>query len=146
MGTNDLSRGGRIGYGAMFGAIGLLSIALGVHSVLSSANPIGSDLIGVVSFGLIWVFGGALIVLPPGNSRLRDCLGTMLVTCFALAFDWVAFAPGERAFTGGVSHGGVGGAFHPDETTGRVIFGAAAMVLNVISVVLWIRLFKRAAH
>ena len=146
MGRTDLSPGGRIAIGAACGVMGLLSIALGVDSVLSSANTPGSDFLGIVSFGLIWVFGGALIVLPPGNSRLRDCLGTMLVTCFALAFDWVAFAPGERAFTGGVSHGGVGGAFHPDETTGRVIFGAAAMVLNVISVVLWIRLFKRAAH
>ena len=59
--------------------------------------------------------------------------------------DWVAFAPGERTFTGGVYHGGVGGAFHPSESTGRVICGAVAIVLNVISVVLWIRLLKKVA-
>jgi hypothetical protein len=145
MGTNDLSRGERFGYGALLGAIGLLSIALGVHSVFSSANPIGSDLLGVVSFGLIWVFGGVLIVLPPGNSRWRDLFGTVLVTCLALMCDWVAFAPGERIFTSGVSHGGTGAATHVKETTGRVVFGAAAVVLDAVTVFLWIRLFRKAA-
>jgi hypothetical protein len=76
--------------------------------------------------GLMFVFAGVLIGLPPEYTRWRALLGTLVVTCFAPTFDWVAFGPGERKFNG--SFVGIG--FVPSELMGRICFGFFAVVLD----------------
>jgi hypothetical protein len=56
--------------------------------------------------GLMFVFAGILIALPPEYTKWRNLLATLVITCFAVTFDWVAFGPGERRFTGSI--GGFG--------------------------------------
>ena len=125
-------------------AMGLSFVVLGIFAVIDSAGSIGSEGYAMVPMGLIWAFGGALLALPPGNSRWRDS-ACSAVTSFAVLCDWVAFAPGERVFTGGFSHGSIGGRSHVSGFWGRVVFGAAAIVLNWGAVILWIRQFKKVA-
>ena len=62
-----------------------------------------------------------------------------MITFFALTFDWVAFGPGERHFTG--SAGGIG--FIPGEMMGRILFGLVAVVLDICAIAIWVGLFRR---
>jgi hypothetical protein len=55
------------------------------------------------------------------------------MTCFALTFDWVAFGPGERHFTGSF----MGSGFIPSEFVGRAVFGAFAVVLDICAIAMW---------
>ena len=107
--------------------------------ILYRAVPPGAlkldDLAGLC-VSLMFVFAGILLGLPPEYTRWRSFLATLLITCFALAFDWVAFAPGERTFSG--SFLGVG--FTPGAVFGRALFGVFAVILDVCAVAMWIRL------
>ena len=88
-----------------------------------------------VTAGLIFVFGGILLGLPRGYDKWRTWLATLVISCFALTFDWVAFGPGERRFTGSI--GGIW--FIPGEMMGRAFFGLFALVLDVCAVAMWVR-------
>jgi len=77
--------------------------------------------------------------LPPQYERWRSWLATLVVTCFALTFDWVAFGPGERHFTGSIN--GIG--FVPGEMTGRFLFGVFAAVLDICAVGMWAGQFRQ---
>ncbi len=74
----------------------------------------------------------------PHNHPLYPLLGCLAITALALVFNWAAFGPGERKFSGGV-----GG-----QTGGRIAFGAGAILLDVFALVGWSavirRLFRRA--
>jgi hypothetical protein len=68
-------------------------------------------------------------------------LATLVVTCFALTFDWVAFVPGERKFSG--SFLGVG--FTPSAFFGRASFGVCAIILDICAAAMWISFLTRNA-
>jgi hypothetical protein len=87
----------------------------------------------------MFVFAGALLASPP-ESKWRSLLATLVITCFALTFDWVAFGPGERTFTGSIM--GIG--FMSGELFGRIAFGFFAIVLDIIAVGMWIGECRRA--
>lgn len=85
--------------------MGLVWMAVSVDAVLCAIHPLSAEALAGVPAGLIWVFGGALLALPPGRTRWQGLLATLLITCFALTADWVAFGPGERRFSGSVFQG-----------------------------------------
>jgi hypothetical protein len=58
---------------------------------------------------------------------------------FALPFNWLAFAPGKREFSGSVSLPLISFGGGSSEMGGRFAFGCAAVVLDIIFVVV---LFK----
>ncbi len=87
-----------------------------------------------VLFGLVFVFPGVLICLPPQYTKAKNLLGALSVTGLAIIFDWVAFGPGERQFSGSI--GGAG--FVPGEVMGRVAFGIFAIILDICVVTMWI--------
>lgn len=87
-----------------------------------------------VPAGLMFVFAGILLALPPQYAKWRSLLVTLVITCFALTLDWVAFGPGERRFTGNID--GIG--FIPGEMMGRVFFGLFAIVLDLCAIGMWI--------
>jgi len=64
------------------------------------------------------------------------------VTTFALTLDWVAFGPGTRRFGGGISYI-VNIGFSPSEFFGRVVFGIAAVCLDITAAVMWVGLIRR---
>ena len=133
---------------------GLFSAVVGVAIVLAGMRVLpvapAPDLQGspwvVVCAGLIFVFlGAAMIVgfavvggangdLPPGTPFgvrvIQYFLGLGIIGSLAAIFTWVAFGPGERQFSSTLvlpfmTHG----AAASGETSGRVVFGIAAVLI-----------------
>ena len=125
---------GTLAFGSLFAAMGLLVTGLVLYGAVH-ADPFTPDSLMGVPAGLMFLFAGILIALPPAYTKWRSLLATLVITCFALTFDWVAFGPGERRFTGSI--GGIG--FIPGEMMGRAFFGLFALVLDACAVAMWVR-------
>jgi hypothetical protein len=125
--------------GLAFAAIGLMMTAVVLYNA-AHADPLTADhLIGAPAT-LIFVFVGILMALPSEQVKWRSFLATLVVGCFALTFDWVAFGPGERKFSGSV----MGFGFIPGEFPGRALFGVFAAVLDICAIGMWVSLCRRA--
>ena len=139
----SLSPRGRIVVGLGVAALGLLMIGLILRAALHATHPLTSeDFVGALA-ALVFVFGGALLALPPERAALQELLGALLVTAFALTLDWVAFGPGTRRFGGGFSFGFIGIGFQPGETSGRIVFGIGAVILDIVAAAMWLRLIRK---
>jgi hypothetical protein len=135
--ADSASRGGlAIGLGCA--AMGLMLVGFTIHTAIH-ANPFTADNLMAVPAGLMFVFAGILMALPPEYKQWQTLLATLLITCFALTFDWVAFGPGERKFTG--SFMGIG--FIPVELVGRTFFGFFAVILDIFAIKMWIDQYRR---
>jgi hypothetical protein len=142
--AGNLTPRGRLAVGLAVAAMGFLEIGLNVHAALHATHPLASeDFIGAFA-SMIFVFGGALLALPPERAGLQRLIGTLLVTTFALTLDWVAFGPGPRRFGGGISSGIIGIGFQPGEIFGRSVFGIGAVILDIVAAVMWVRLIRRS--
>jgi hypothetical protein len=128
----DGAPGGNFAMAVLFGGIGALMTGLAIHSALN-ADPFRAENLMGVPIGLMFVFAGILIGLPPQYGKWRGLLAKLTMTCFALTFDWVAFGPGERHFTGSF----MGSGFIPSEFLGRAVFGAFAVVLDICAIAMW---------
>jgi len=140
-GFDGASRGG-LGVGLACAAMGLLLVGIVIHGAVH-ADPFTADSLMGVPAGLMFVFAGIFMALPP-ESKWRYLLATLLVTCFALTFDWVAFGPGERKFSGSFSFGIAATGFQPGELFGRASFGVCAVFLDIWAIAMWIGLCRRA--
>ncbi len=126
-----------VGCAIVAGAIGWLPLRL---------SPGVPRWVGAAA-GLVFVLGGVAIAMPPRASRLKDLTGATLVTLFTAIGAWVAFGPGERAFTSSVSGGGVSMSGGGNEWVGRIVFGFGAILCAAFAVFLWKRvLFPPEAH
>ena len=96
--SDSASRGG-LAVGLGCAAMGLMLVGLAIHGAIR-ADPLTADHLMAVPAGLMFVFAGILMALPPEHRKWQALLATLLITCFALTFDWVAFLPGERKFSG----------------------------------------------
>lgn len=144
--SGKLSPRGRVAVGLAVAALGFLMIGLGLNAALHARHPLTSeDFIGVLAAS-VFVFGGALLALPPERAGLRKLVGALLMTAFALTLDWIAFGPGPRSFGGGFSSGFFGFGFRPGEMFGRVVFGIGAMALDIAAVAMWVRLLIDRLH
>jgi len=114
--------------GVAVAAMGLMIAGSGILGAVHT-EPFNADGLMAVPAGLMFVFAGGLVGLPPDSKR-RDLLAKLLVTCFALTFDWVAFGPGERQFTGSLG-------LVSNEWVGRTLFGAFAVLLDVLAIAMW---------
>jgi hypothetical protein len=140
---------------------GLFTAALGAFIVAGASGLFGIDLhptdgtpqwVGICA-GAIFLAGGLAVMLQslpaakpmPDGSLSPDAprwvqgaslaLALFIVGSFAAVFLWIAFGPGERHFSGGVSFGGIGvtetfGA--ANEMFGRVAFGFGAALACVM--------------
>lgn len=134
-----------VAYGLICAALGVAIVLAGL-GVLPSKGPPNAPPWLVVCAGLSFVLmGAALIVgfaLAPGRSPDGDVLpgtpfavraiqyflGLGLVGSMTAICTWIAFGPGERHFSSSVSlpfiaHRGASG-----ETSGRIMFGIAAVL------------------
>jgi Protein of unknown function (DUF3592) len=137
MSAGDGQRGG-LAMGLLFAAMGLMVTGLAVNRAIY-ADPFTADNLMGVPAGLMFVFAGVLIGLPPEFARWRALLATLVLTCLALTFDWVAFGSGERKFTGNF----VGVGFVPSELMGRICFGFFAAILDIWAAAMWIDLLRK---
>ena len=92
--------------------------------------------------GVVFALAGIAIALPQRPSRVHDALGALLFSAFAAIGLWVGFGPGPRAFSGSVAIGPVAVGGGGGETIGRIVFGAMGVVVALIAVLAWRRLFR----
>jgi hypothetical protein len=122
----ELSPGARI-------AIGAAMFLLGVGIAARSADMLMHEAAKLASEGMI--------MLPVRFVRTRTFVGALMVTAFALTVSWIAFGPGERRFAGGLGGHGTGSPI--GEGLGRAVFGFAAILLNILALLMWVRGIRR---
>jgi hypothetical protein len=125
--------GRALGLGLVVAAVGAAIAGPAIYRAIH-ATPLAADNWMGVTAGLIFVFGGILLGLPRGYDKWRTWLATLVISCFALTFDWVAFGPGERNFSGSL----LGFGFIPGETVGRAAFGFFGVIVSIFAAGMWI--------
>ena len=141
-----LSRRASIAAGLAFIAAGMYPLAIGLGFAAARPGSVHAPLWVVAIAGACFVFIGAAFAVPRGDVRLRGFLLGLVVTGLALVFDWVAFGPGERHFSGGVSFAGTALRAGSGETSGRIAFGIAAVVLDAFAAWGWYRWLQALAN
>ena len=136
---STLPAGARIAIGLALAAVGAALAALGVAGARHAAA--GMQVVALPA-GLAFVFAGVFMLLPERLATLRLSLGALIVSSLALVFDWIAFGPGERQFTGSLGVGGAAVGSPVGETAGRVFFGLFALLFDIAAIGLWLRLIR----
>jgi len=133
-------------------AIGLAVVAAGLYPLavatgLATARPgsVHAPLWVVGLTGACFVLAGTLILIPERQVRLRGFAVGVLVSAFAVIFDWVAFGPGERSFSGSLSFGGLALHSGGGALGGRIAFGGAALVMDAFALWVWYRWLRGPA-
>lgn len=127
----------------------------GVYIMLVAVNVIHADessfnaprwIVGLA--GLVFLSGGAAVSMQDAHfdplrkrwwfRAIVNLAGPVIILLFAIITNWIAFGPGERSFGGGISLPFIS-IFKGDvnELSGRVVFGASAICLNTLVVVLF---------
>lgn len=113
-----------------------LIAAMGVFVVLMAVDviPIDPESLHAPRWvpavgGLVFVLGGLLAAVGPGRPLLKDLLAGLLILGMAAIATWIAFGPGERRFSGGISVGPVGIRGGTGPSFGRIVFGVGAVLL-----------------
>ena len=132
------SASGGPAFGLLFAAMGLLITGMAVYSGIYATDPAKANAYMGLPAGLMFVFAGMYMALP-AESKWRSLLATLVVTCFALTFDWVAFGPGERKFTSNI----MGIQWISGELSGRVAFGFFAILLDIFAAAMWLGELRR---
>ena len=134
-------------FGLLSAAVGVVIVlaGIGVLPVAAAPDVQGSPWV-VVCAGLMFVFLGAAVIvgfavaggadgdLPAGTPfsvrLIQYLLGLGIVGSLAAIFTWIAFGPGERHFSSTVVLPFMArGAAASGETSGRVTFGIAAVLI-----------------
>jgi hypothetical protein len=142
MAEKPLSRRGQFTIGVLVVAAGLCVAALAASYVGKPAGMF-DPVVGLIA-GLAFALAGAILAVPERQKGIRALFGALMITCIALLFDWIAFAPGERRITGGISGAHASVRTHFWEVPGRVLLVSGAVLFNLMAVWAWFRT-RRAA-
>jgi hypothetical protein len=137
----ELSPGARIAIGAAMFLLGVGIAARSADMLMHEAAKLASEGMIMLPVGFAFAFGGMLLALPLRFVRTRTFVGALMVTAFALTVSWIAFGPGERRFAGGLGGHGTGSPI--GEGLGRAVFGFAAILLNILALLMWVRGIRR---
>jgi len=135
MGQYEYSPRVRLVIGAALGVGGLVMTVAGFRQLLFVAHPLQSSEVAGVLMGLLILFAGVSISMPPIAGVRQYLFGALAITCMALLFDWVAFVPGPRDFHTGASAIHRGGSVN--STFGRVVFGIFAVFCDLFAFYAW---------
>lgn len=145
--TTSLSPRTAVALGLILIAAGLALVLLAVGLVLGPGASDAAPRWVVAGAGLMLALGGAAMIvgyavaggvgldgdLPPGTPwrvrLIQYLLGLGIIAWLAAIATWIAFGPGPRAFTVTLPFIGRGPG---DETVGRAVFGAGAVLLWVL--------------
>jgi hypothetical protein len=127
-------------------AAGGLIVAIALDVIHAPPESFHAPRWVVAAAGSIFVFAGILLLAGDADTWLRRLLIVTLVTVFALPFNWVAFGPGPREFSGTVGTGGVGVTGRASELSGRIAFGIGAVMLDLIALVVWAAFLGKLAR
>jgi hypothetical protein len=120
------------GFGLYFSLIGI-----GVLPVPGGPKNLHGPLWIMLAAGVVFLLGGIAVVLqdaagadldtgelPRDAARwvrvAQDLIGVTIFACFGLIGSWIAFGPGDRAFSG---------TFAVGATLGRIVFGIGALIV-----------------
>jgi xanthine/uracil permease len=151
-----MSRRAAIVVGTVVAAVGLVIVAL---SMWAPDEKFNAPRWVVAACGGAFVFFGGwtaiIYALGFDPKRSEETLPPPLVqlaffapglALFALPFHWVAFGPGPRAFSGGLSLPFVSISQRSGETSGRILFGIGAVLVDLMIVGICVRLVRKAAR
>jgi hypothetical protein len=137
--TVPLTPGRRLAIGLVFVVAGLPIMALATGLITPRPGSLHAPEWVLFMAGFSFSMAGTLFLLPESWIKLRGFLGGLLVTAFASIFDWVAFGPGERRFSGGLSIGPVFTSSGSSELSGRIWFGIAGVLISCFALWAWLR-------
>jgi len=144
------------GGGPPYRLIGLGTMALGLLTILTSANviPVPDStfeaprwIVGCV--GLSFLLAGAAVTLArpgaaPGTIAANPYFGGAAGLVLVLILNWIAFGSGPRHFSGGIALPFVSWSTSPSEWAGRAAFGFGAFIADVIVVWVFARNVRKA--
>lgn len=135
MSENEASPRVRAIVGAGLSIGGVVLTVVGCRRLLLAADPLQDEALSMTLFGPAMFFFGLAAMLPNVVGFPQRLFQALAITFMALLFDWVAFVPGPRQF-----HTGSSG-LHPgapvSSTTGRVVFGIVAILMDLFAVYAW---------
>jgi putative effector of murein hydrolase LrgA (UPF0299 family) len=118
----------------------LLAIDFGVISTDSSVN--GSRILPTI-LGLLLIASGVQVGQWAAMSgRLSHILGSVVATCMAVMFGWVAIHGDAANFYGGMSVGRASVAFTSPAALARILFAVVAILAGLASLWAWKRVFR----
>ncbi len=141
MDKKSLSPGQRVAIGLAVCAVGIGVVALGVHQVWPKANKFAAWEFAALPVGMALAFGGAFFALPRSFVRTRALIAALMVTALALTADWIAFGPGDSGLRKGFSFNNVRGPLQTSQMLGRLLFGIAAVLADLLAFWAWVRFF-----
>ena len=118
-------------FGGLFILAGTAIMGLGAGLIPADPSSVHAPGWVIVLCGVVFAMGGVMACMPNDQSEtpLNYVFLLVMMICFASAFSWVAFGPGEREFSGSVSGGGVGVGGSVGSIFGRVVFGFGSIML-----------------
>jgi hypothetical protein len=129
-------------FAAVFGAAGLalLSIAIGWIDLPAQSMEAPRWVLGAA--GIMFLAGGfvPMTIRRGPNAWQSRLIGAVVLLALAAIFNWIAFGPGSRQFTSTFSFGGsTGQRAAVGESSGRMIFGVIAVLIDLLVVAVAIR-------
>jgi len=122
---------------AVFLFFGMFVLAMAFGWVKTEPSRDHTPLWVIVSAGMMFNLGGVMILLVgrEGVDSIRHLVMWLFVLSLAVPFNWVAFGEGERHFSSSVSGFGLSTAAASAESTGRLVFGGFALLMDFM--VIW---------
>ena len=118
----------------------LLAIGLGVIWTDSSVN--GSRVLPTI-LGLLLIASGVQVgQWAAMGGRLSNILGSVVATCMAVIFGWVAIHGESANFYGGMSVGRASVALTSPAALARILFAAVSILAALASLWAWKRVFR----
>jgi hypothetical protein len=147
-GTGTLSPLGEWLFGAVFWIAGLAIIALAIGWIPSPPERFQAPRWVVGVAGILFVAGGfaPMSVRLGPDSWASRAIGAAALLPLATVFNWIAFGSGPRSFSGGISVMGLAGLNGGvSESSGRVFFGIAAVLMDLMVIAMLVKWVRRRA-
>lgn len=124
--------------GSIAAVVGLFLIGL---SIWGSGEGFNAPRWVVASAGGVFFLAG-LAVFGRRYPFFYGFTLALLVTLFGASVTWVSFGPGERQFSSTISIPFLSLSGPASELSGRICFAPGAILLDVLALYLWFRLFR----
>lgn len=144
-GVRKLSPAGAVIMASVFTLAGGAILALALGWIPIDPAKLEAPRWVIASAGVMFIAGG---MMPLGHAFslpawLGPLTGLIAAAALALVFNWIAFFPGERHFSGSSSLLGFQmGTSAAGEMSGRIVFGACAMLVDALVLVGLVRLLR----
>lgn len=139
MANKKHSAGQRAALGFAVLVVGLGVVALGLHLLEPKADRFAAGEFALLPVGATVAFGGALLTLPQSLGRTRSLVAALMITALAVAANWIAFGPGDSGLRNGFSLSGIHSPMQTGHMLGRILFGIAAVLADLLALWSWVR-------